>query len=306
MLKGEKILVTGPAGQVAFPVCKTLAKENEVVGIARFSNPDDRARVEAAGVRAVKLDMGVDSFDALDDDFTYVLNFAVVKSPDDNFDYDLAVNGEGTGRLMYHTRKAKAFLHCSSTAVYRPTGGRKLKETDRLGDSHVVMGPGMATYSISKIASEVVARFACVQLGLPTVIARLNVPFGDNGGWPYYHLLAMMAGLPVPVHPSLGNYYAPIHEDDVDVHVEELLAAASVPALTLNWGGSEEASIEEWCAHMGELTGLEPKFDYTEQALGSISPDPELMHQHLSRTTVPWKDGLRRMIEARNPELLRR
>ncbi len=304
MLQGEKILVTGPAGQVAFPVCEALAKGNEVVGIARFSNPDDRARVEAAGVKAVKLDLGVDSFDALDDDFTYVLNFAVVKSPGIDFDYDLAVNGEGTGRLMYHTRKAKAFLHCSSTAVYKPTGGRKLKETDPLGDSHGVMG--LATYSICKIASEVVARFACTQFGVPTVIARLNVPFGDNGGWPYYHLLAMSQGLPIPVHPSLGNYYAPIHEDDVVAHVEQLLAAASVPALTLNWGGSDEASIEEWCAYMGELTGLEPKFDYTEQALGSISPDPDRMHEYLGRTTVHWKDGLRRMIEARNPELLRR
>ena len=304
MLQGEKILVTGPAGQVAFPVCEALAKDNEVVGIARFSNPDDRARVEAAGVKAVKLDLGVDSFDALDDDFTYVLNFAVVKSPGIDFDYDLAVNGEGTGRLMYHTRKAKAFLHCSSTAVYKPTGGRKLKETDPLGDSHGVMG--LATYSICKIASEVVARFACAQFGVPTVIARLNVPFGDNGGWPYYHLLAMSQGMAIPVHPSLGNYYAPIHEDDVVAHVEKLLAAASVPALTLNWGGSNEASIEEWCAYMGELTGLEPKFDYTEQALGSISPDPDRMHEYLGRTTVHWKDGLRRMIETRNPELLRR
>jgi hypothetical protein len=30
------------------------------------------------------------------------------------------------------------------------------------------------------------------------------------------------------------------------------------------------------------------------------------MHKVLGRTKVPWRDGLRRMIEARHPELLRR
>lgn len=36
-------------------------------------------------------------FDVLPDDFTYVLNFAVVHSWTPDFEYDLAVNAEGTG-----------------------------------------------------------------------------------------------------------------------------------------------------------------------------------------------------------------
>ena len=39
MLKGEKILIPGPAGQIATPIAKALAKDNEVWGIARFSQP---------------------------------------------------------------------------------------------------------------------------------------------------------------------------------------------------------------------------------------------------------------------------
>ena len=35
-LSGKKILVTGPTGQVALPVTLALAKENDVVGVARF------------------------------------------------------------------------------------------------------------------------------------------------------------------------------------------------------------------------------------------------------------------------------
>ena len=56
---------------------------------------------------------------------------------------------------MQHCRTRPAFLHCSSTAVYQPAGPHPLAETDPLGDNHRVMMP---TYSIAKIAAEVVAR----------------------------------------------------------------------------------------------------------------------------------------------------
>ena len=45
-LKGEKILLTGPAGQIAFPIGRELARDNEVWGIARVGDPADRERVE--------------------------------------------------------------------------------------------------------------------------------------------------------------------------------------------------------------------------------------------------------------------
>src|SRR5690606_23822191 len=95
-------------------------------------------------------------------------------------------NGEGVGLLMSHCRAAKGFLHCSTTGVYQPNGHTPFTEESPLGDNHRVMMP---TYSISKIAGEVVARFACREFGVPTIITRLNTPYGDNGGWPYYHLL---------------------------------------------------------------------------------------------------------------------
>ena len=303
MLKDEKILITGPAGQVAFPLARELAKNNEVVGLARFSNPEDRDKGEAIGVKTVKFDLGADSFDALDDDFTYVLNFAVAKSPDANFAYDLAANAEGNGRLIKHSQKAKAFLYCSSTAVYAQHSKDKLKENAALGDSHLVLG--MPTYSMSKIAAETVARFACAEWNVPTVIARLNVPYGDNGGWPYFHLLMMMQGQEIALHSNKPNNYAPIHDDDVFAQTEKLLNVAAVPAVTVNWGGSEEVSIETWCEHLGELTGLSPKIQYTENALGSISPDLTLMHKLIGRTTVPWRDGMKRMVKALQPDLLR-
>ena len=42
-MNGEKILVVGATGQVALPLAKSLAKENEVWAVARFSDPAARA-----------------------------------------------------------------------------------------------------------------------------------------------------------------------------------------------------------------------------------------------------------------------
>ena len=54
MITGEKILVTGVHGAVAFPLARALAADNEVWGAARFTDPATRAKVDGAGITAVR------------------------------------------------------------------------------------------------------------------------------------------------------------------------------------------------------------------------------------------------------------
>jgi UDP-glucuronate 4-epimerase len=299
-LSGAKILVTGPTGQVALPLTLALAADNDVWGAARFTDAKAREQLEAAGVTCVATDLATTDFSDFPTDFDYVLNLAVTKGGDADWDRDLAANGESIALLMART-KPKAFLHCSSTAVYQHAGpAHALIETDPLGDNHRVMFP---TYSLAKISAEVVARAAARDHGIPTTIARLNVPYGDNGGWPGWHLEFMKAGHPITLHPERPNLFNPIHEDDIFATVPALLAAASVPTTIVNWGG-EPASIEDWCGYMGELTGIEPKFEETPDTIGSVFVDLDRMHDLVGSTEVAWRDGIRRMVEARHPELL--
>jgi len=299
-LCGEKILITGPTSQVAFPIAAALAADNEVLGLARLSKDADVARLEAVGVRPLRVDLADSDLADVPDDVTLVLNFAVVKSGD--FDYDLAANAESAGRLMARCSRARAFVHCSSAAVYEHAGHVPRKETDPLGDNHRVLFP---TYSIAKIAAETMVRFGARQWNVPAIIARLSVPYGANGGWPWFHLMMMKSGVPIPLHADAPNVYNLLHEDDYLAHLPGLVAAASVPAVTVNWGG-EAASIEDWCAYLGELTGLEPKFETSAQAIGSLELDLTRMNELLGPTRVGWRDGIRRLVEARNPELLER
>ena len=109
-------------------------------------------------------------------------------------------------------------------------------------------------------------------LGLPTTIARLNVPYGDNGGWPYYHMEMMLAGMPIPVPAGVPARYNPIHEDDIIATIPKLLEAASVPATTLNWCGDQTVSIQEWCGYLGSLVGKEPVFEEVSRRCAATPP----------------------------------
>jgi UDP-glucuronate 4-epimerase len=298
-MRGFKILITGPSGQVATPIAKTLAAENEVWGIARFSDPRTRHDLEQAGVRCDAVNLASGDFSSLPNDFDYVLNLAVAKSG--RWDKDLAANAESVGLLMAHCRNAKAFLHASSAAVYDPPDDEPRTESAALGDNHKHLFP---TYSISKIAGEVVARTMARTLGLRTVIARLNVPYGDNGGWPFYQMEMMLAGVAIPVPPGGPARYNPIHEDDIIATLPKLLDAASVPATTVNWCGDQTVSLQDWCSYIGELVGREPVFTEDPCALRGGPTDTTRMHELVGGTAVDWRDGIRRMVARFHPELV--
>ena len=296
------IVVTGVTGQVARPLAVALAEENRVVGAARFNDAAARDQLQAAGVECVRVDLATGDVGGLPEDADYVINFAVAKTND--WEADLAANSGGLAYLMEHHRRARGFLHCSSTAVYKPSGHRAFAEDDPLGDNHAVW-PFLRTYSICKIAAEGTARWGAARFSLPTTIARLSVPYGDNGGWPAIHLHMMLSGHAVPVHVDAPSVFSPLHADDIAATVPRLLAVAGVPAVTVNWGGSEPVSIEEWCTYLAELTGTEARFEPTAHTIDSVQIDTTRMHELIGPTTVPWRDGMRRMAKALHPDLVK-
>ena len=297
-MKGARILVTGATSQVGLPIARALARENTVYGLGRLRREQEGKLLEDIGVTPVAADLVSDDFAALPQKLDYVLNFAVVKTGD--FDHDLAANVEGVGRLMSRCAGVKAFLHCSSTAVYQPNGHHAFKETDPLGDNHRAIFP---TYSICKIAAESMVKFGARQWGIPSTIARLNVPYGDNGGWPAFHLEMILGRMVIEVGAEGPSVYNLIHEDDYIRMIPRLLDVASTTATVVNWGGSEEATIEEWCAYMSRLVGVDAKLAASAHALTSVRIDTTRMHELIGRTEVSWRDGIRRLVKARHPEL---
>ena len=58
-MQGAKVLITGPAGQIAFPLAEHLARDNDVGGSARVSDAASREKVEAVGVTARAVDLAL-------------------------------------------------------------------------------------------------------------------------------------------------------------------------------------------------------------------------------------------------------
>ncbi len=300
-IEDRTVVVVGATGQVGEPVATALATHNRVVAGARFKDDAARERLEAAGVRCVPVDLAEGRVGDLPADADFLLNFAVTKT--NEWDRDVDANVGGVLSLMEHHQAARAVVHCSSTAVYKPMGHHVFAEEDELGDNHGVW-PFLRTYSISKIAAEGAARWAARRFGVPTTIARLSVPYGDRGGWPAIHLEMMLNGSAIPVHVDAPSVYHPLHEDDVVAMLPGLVAAASTPATTVNWGGEDAVSIEEWCTYLGELTGLRASFTPTTDTIDSVQIDLSRMHERVGTPQVHWRDGFRRMVSARHPERL--
>src|SRR5262249_18919915 len=100
------------------------------------------------------------------------------------------------------------------------------------------------------------------------------------------------------------NLFNPIHEDDQVRQLPKLLEAASVPATITNWAGAP-ASIEEWCGHLSDLTGLEAKFEETPDTIGSVTCDLTRMPELVGDAPLPLREGIEKMVAAREPELLK-
>src|SRR5688500_12251150 len=264
-LRDKRILVTGPAGQIAFPLVEELSRDNEVWGIARFGDPATRDRVDATGCITRVVDLAAPDWSDLPDRFDHVLHLAIYQSLESSYDYAMTVNAEGTALLMHRFANADSLLIVSSAAVYdnNPDGAHRYLETDPLGDNRAPYSP---TYGITKIAQEGVARGLARALGLPTTIARMNVSYSPGGGLPAYQLDMIVNGLDVPVMTG-GAWFNPIDQADINAQVPKLLSVASVPATICNWGGDDAVSTEEYVTFLASLVGKTPRFVYTDSGI---------------------------------------
>ena len=83
-----------------------------------------------------------------------------------------------------------------------------------------------------------------------------------------------------------------------------MLRAASVPATIVNWGGAEAVSVEQWIRYMGALVRIEPKIEHAEDwTLPNCITCTERGRALGLEWKVSWKDGFRRTVRQRYPDV---
>lgn len=300
MLEGHKILVTGLTGRIGGAIAEHLAPHNEVWGLARFTRAGSREEAEARGIRTVAADFAREPMTDVPEDFDYVIHAAAnVRCQD--AEGGMVEHADASARLMLHCRTSRAFLHVSATGIYKqhPDPHHIYGETDDLGGGYG------GQYAPTKLAAEGAVRAAAILLELPTVICRQNVHYGGGSDDPDLidgAIDAFVATGDVFLPPEGPFVIGPIHRDDICAFVEPCLAAASVPATTVNWGGDELVDWQEMFEYIGALIGRPPRFVRSERfAFPNCYPDPTRRQRIAGPCKVDWRQGVRRTVALRHP-----
>ena len=309
-MRGQRVLFVGGQGPVSAPALRMLLPDNDITVMKRFSKPESRAQLEAAGVTCIPHDL-FDPFDDLPNDFDYVFHSALPLGRLADGRIDVPPRGpwpdsfdpyaDATGRLMARLRPSKGFLFASTISVYDPPGG-----DTPVPESHPYGIHTTSAYSFTKVANEAVVNFVSRSQDIPATIIRVGSASGIDGGPLRDRLDRMVQGKPIRLHPDKPNYVRPLFERDAARLGVAALEAARIPPLVVNWCGDDVVAVEEYCTYMGELIGIEPIFEYTPTAWCSLVADTTFMHEVLGHCEVSWREGCRMLVEQCYPELLDR
>ena len=233
-----------------------------MTGVALEASDEALASWRARGVDPYVVDLAADDYGGLPSDFDYVVHTAAAVYPEGLRGRDARQRGSA-GLLMRHTRSARAFLHVSTSGVYveHDDPWYRAMETDVIGGSKL-----MGHYTGTKAAGEGAVRAMARVLNLPTVICRMDVQYGTyaDGGLPVMFLADIINGVPIVLPKSYDWVKALVHQDDLQAFIAPSLAAATVPATTVNWSGDEALKGEDWIGYLGSLVGIEPVFVYDD------------------------------------------
>ena len=255
MLRGEKVLITGPAGRIALGIARSLAADNEVWGIARFSDPATREQVEALGVTTRTARPGRAATSATCRPTSPTCCTSRPTSAPTTTSGRCGSTPKAPGFILEHCRQAKAALVMSTLSVYKPHPDpwHAFREDDPLGDVDAA-GSAAATRCRRSPARQwratAPARSACPSRS-PAWARPTATPAACRPGTSTRSPRASRSwrgGIRCRTRRSTKTTSA--------ISSKLLVDAATVPATIVNWCGDEPVSVQEWSAYFGELLGV--------------------------------------------------
>lgn len=257
-LEGD-ILILGVGGKVGptlAMMAKRAAPSKRVIGVARFSEPDVRSRIEATGVETIACDLldrqAVAALPKVDN-VVYMAGKKFGTDGQEPFTWAMnAVVPAYVGEQFAQTR----FVAFSTLCVY------PFSPVDGPGATPADTPPTpLGEYANSCVARERVFQYFSHQTNSPGRLARLNYAIDCRYGVLIDIALRVLKGKPIDVRTGVANV---IWQGDSTSHILRCLLHGTIPASPINIGAPQPARVREVAQRFGELLGKEPVFANSE------------------------------------------
>jgi len=277
------VLVLGVGGKMGPTLARMLRrgfdlrnKTNAVIGVARFSDPEARERLEGEGVQTVRCDLtdraAVEALpDAPNVLFMAGQKFGTTQAPEATW-----VMNTYAPALVAQRFAGSRIVAFSTGSVYANVpvfsgGSRESDATEPLGD-----------YANSAIGRERVFTFFARQNDTPLALVRLNYAIDLRYGVLVDVARRVHAGEPIDVTTGHVNV---IWQGDANAQAVQCFSHVAVPPFVVNVAGPETVSVRALAHRFGELMDRAPVFA-GEEAETALLSNAGRAHQLFGYPTV--------------------
>lgn len=258
-LEGDVMIlgVGGKVGPTLAMMAKAAAPGKRVIGVARFSDADVKARIEAAGVETITCDLlSRDAVQALPNvpNLIYMAGKKFGTVGGEPFTWAMnAVVPTYVGEKLHGTR----FVAFSTLCVY------PFADVSGPGSQPGDPVTSVGEYPNSCVARERIFQYFSSISGSPGRLARLNYAIDCRYGVLMDIALKVRAGEPIDIRTGVANV---IWQGDAISHILRCLCHGNTPATAINIGAPQTAIIRDVAERFGEIFGKSPIFSGHEES----------------------------------------
>ena len=252
------VIVLGVAGKMG-PTLARMARRamdaagrsHRVIGVSRFSSPEQQRTLEAFGVETIRCDLLDESALARLPDVPHVVFMAGRKfGSTGNEPLTWAMNAHLPALVCARYRRSRLVVF-STGNVYG------LTPHGRAGSREEDLPAPVGEYAMSCLARERMVEYFSDTAGIPVALLRLN--YATEMRYGVLVDLARRVSRREPVDVTMG-YFNTIWQGDANAMALAALTHASTPASILNLAGPEEVSVRSAATELARLLDTDVTF----------------------------------------------
>lgn len=266
------VLILGVGGKMGPTLAELMVRAGaqRVIGVSRFSDPEQRNYLKQRGVETVRADL-LDEVALADlPDAPNVFMLAGFKfGATGNQPMTWAMNTWLPGRVLQRYPESR-IVYVSSGNVYSFSSvhGRGAAEDAPLDP--------VGEYAQSRLGGERISEYFCETQRTPVVVVRLF--YATELRYGIIHDIAWRVLHQEPIDLTMGHVNQ-IWQGDANAYLARCLPLCQSPARVLNLTGGEVLSVRALAQELGRLLGREPVFSGTEAETALLGDASELIGQ---------------------------